>query len=175
MRLVARGARLGHLLQGRIARGGWLRGIAQGSPQGIGASLTSVLAFRGADVLSALGVPEGEGWQMACCVTFGYPTGRWGVAPRRPVHEVSYRNRWGQPLGFEIPEPRDVRYQVITPFRVALKGLIEDGDIESLIENVPGVGLCLQIAGGAEVIVPTTRQRKPKIRADLQRVGQRVR
>ena len=40
-----------------------------------------------------------------CCVTFGYPSGRWGVAPRRPVHEVSFHNQWGQPLPFSIPQP----------------------------------------------------------------------
>jgi hypothetical protein len=27
------------------------------------------------------------------------------VAPRQPVHEVSYRNRWGTPVGFEVPDP----------------------------------------------------------------------
>jgi len=27
------------------------------------------------------------------------------VAPRNPVHEVSFRNRWGTGLGYEIPEP----------------------------------------------------------------------
>ncbi len=73
--------------------------------EGIGTSLTSVLAFRGAEVLAVLGVPPEEGWNMAACVTFGYPTGRWGVAPRRPVHEVSYRNQWGAPVGFEIDQP----------------------------------------------------------------------
>ncbi|HET6954046.1 MAG TPA: nitroreductase family protein [Acidimicrobiales bacterium] len=74
--------------------------------EGVGASLTSVLgAFHPAEVLDVLGVPRGEGWIMACCVSFGYPTGRWAVAPRRPVHEVSYRNRWGDPVGFEVPEP----------------------------------------------------------------------
>ncbi len=46
-----------------------------------------------------------RGWEMACCVSFGYPTGRWGVAPRRPVHEVAYRNTWGTDLGMRIPEP----------------------------------------------------------------------
>ena len=53
----------------------------------------------------ALGVPLDQGWINACCVSFGYPTGRWGVAARRPVHEVSYRNRWGEPVGFEVPKP----------------------------------------------------------------------
>ena len=38
-------------------------------------------------------------------MTFGYPTGRWGVAERRPVHEVSFRNGWGRPLGFEVDKP----------------------------------------------------------------------
>ena len=73
--------------------------------QGVGSALTSVLLFRNDDVFDILGVPKDEGWNMACCVPFGYPTGRWGRAERRPVHDVSYRNRWGDPLGFEIPEP----------------------------------------------------------------------
>ena len=73
---------------------------------GVGSSLTSVLGFfHPKETLDILGVPEGEGWIMACCVSFGYPTGRWGVASRRPVHEVSYRNRWGAEVGFEVPEP----------------------------------------------------------------------
>jgi nitroreductase len=74
--------------------------------EGVGSSLTSVLGFfHPAEVLDILGVPRDEGWIMACCVSFGYPTGRWGVAPRHPAHEVSYRNRWGAPVGFEVPEP----------------------------------------------------------------------
>lgn len=73
--------------------------------EGVGASLTSALLFKVADVLEVLGVPEGEGWHMACCVAFGYPTGRWGVAARTPVEEVSFRNRWGEPLGFEVNGP----------------------------------------------------------------------
>ena len=73
--------------------------------EGVGSALTSILAFRTAETLEVLGVPADEGWIMACCVSFGYPTGRWGVAPRRPVHEVAYRNRWGDPLGFEVPQP----------------------------------------------------------------------
>jgi nitroreductase len=74
--------------------------------EGVGSSLTSVLGFfHPAETLDILGVPRDEGWLMACCVSFGYPTGRWGVAARRPVHEVSYRNRWGDPVGFEVPTP----------------------------------------------------------------------
>ena len=73
--------------------------------EGIGASLTSVFVFQVDPVLEILGVPKEEGWLFSSCVTFGYPTGKWGVAPRRPVHEVSYRNSWGGPLGFEVPKP----------------------------------------------------------------------
>ncbi|MEV0967682.1 nitroreductase family protein [Microtetraspora glauca] len=73
---------------------------------GVGSALTTVLGlFHGAEAMRVLGVPEDKGWALACTVTFGYPTGRWGVAPRRPVHEVSYRNRWGEPVGFEVSEP----------------------------------------------------------------------
>ncbi|TKK88019.1 nitroreductase family protein [Herbidospora galbida] len=73
---------------------------------GVGTALTTVMGlFHGAEAMKILGVPEGKGWELACTVTFGYPTGRWGVAPRRPVHEVSYRNQWGEPVGFEADEP----------------------------------------------------------------------
>ena len=73
--------------------------------EGVGSSLTSVLLFENDAVLEVLGVPAGEGWQMSSCVTFGYPTGRWGVAERRPAHEVAFRNRWGTDLGFTIDGP----------------------------------------------------------------------
>ncbi len=74
--------------------------------EGIGSSLTSVLgAFYPKETLEILGVPADKGWIMSCCVSFGYPTGRWGVADRRPVQEVAYRNRWGAPIGVEVDEP----------------------------------------------------------------------
>jgi nitroreductase len=73
--------------------------------EGIGSSLTTVFLFRGDDVLSILGVPKDVGWLFSSCVCLGYPTGRWGVAPRRPVHEVSFRNQWGAPLGLDVPKP----------------------------------------------------------------------
>ncbi len=73
--------------------------------EGVGSALTSVFMFQLDPVLEALGVPPDEGWNFNGCVTMGYPTGRWGVAPRTPVHEVSYRNQWGTDLGFDISEP----------------------------------------------------------------------
>lgn len=73
--------------------------------EGVGSSLTSVLLFKNDETLDVLGVPKEEGWKMSCCVPFGYPTGKWGVPARRPSHEVSYRNTWGAPVGFETPAP----------------------------------------------------------------------
>ena len=73
--------------------------------EGVGSALTSVLAFKRDEVLPILGVPAGEGWIMAACVTFGYPTGNWGVAARTAVEDVSYRNRWGEPLDFAVDGP----------------------------------------------------------------------
>lgn len=74
--------------------------------EGVGSCITQALGvFRGSEAMEVLGVPSSQGWILAACVSLGYPTGRWAIAPRRPVHEVSYRNRWGQPLGAELPAP----------------------------------------------------------------------
>jgi nitroreductase len=73
--------------------------------EGIGSTLTMFLNSRSDEVNEVLGVPAAEAWKMAACVTMGYPTGRWGVAPRKPAHEMTFRNRWGEPAGFETPEP----------------------------------------------------------------------
>jgi len=72
---------------------------------GVGSALTSIFQFRIDELKEILDVPEEGHWSFSGCVTFGYPTGRWGVAPRRPAHEVSCRNSWDGDLGFEIPEP----------------------------------------------------------------------
>jgi nitroreductase len=73
--------------------------------EGVGSALTSVLVFKRDQVFEVLGVPADQGWHMAACVTFGYPTGRWGVAARVPAEDVSYGNRWGSPLTIEVNGP----------------------------------------------------------------------
>jgi nitroreductase len=74
--------------------------------EGIGSCLTALLQFfHPTETLEILGVPDDEGWILTGCVSFGYPTGRWDVAPRRPVDEVSFRNSWGADVGFTVPEP----------------------------------------------------------------------
>ena len=52
--------------------------------EGVGSSLTSVFFFQLDEVLEILGVPKEDGWLFSSCVTFGYPTGRWGVRQAPP-------------------------------------------------------------------------------------------
>jgi nitroreductase len=74
--------------------------------EGVGSCLTVVLGvFHLPETLETLGVPADQGWVLSGCVSFGYPSGRWGTAPRRPVHEVTFRNRWGADPGFSAPSP----------------------------------------------------------------------
>src|SRR4051794_5694321 len=73
--------------------------------EGVGSALTSAMMLHADEALAVLGVPKDEGWNMACCVTFGYPLGRWGVGARVPVEDVSYSNHWGTPLPFEVNGP----------------------------------------------------------------------
>jgi nitroreductase len=95
----------GDLSGGSIFPAVWSAQLAARA-EGVGSALTTVLGFfHGAQALEILGVPDGHGWTMACCVSFGYPTGRWGVASRRPAPEIAYRNAWGADLGLDIPGP----------------------------------------------------------------------
>jgi nitroreductase len=66
---------------------------------GIGTCLTTVLGiFEAPATFEALGIPADKGWILAAAVSAGYPTGKWGVATRRPAEEVVYADRWGQPV-----------------------------------------------------------------------------
>jgi nitroreductase len=74
--------------------------------QGVGSCLTALLQFfHPTETLEILGVPTDEGWILSGTVSFGYPTGVWAIAQRRPVHEVTYRNTWGAGPGFEVDQP----------------------------------------------------------------------
>ena len=73
---------------------------------GVGSAPTSILgALHPDETFDILGVPKDKGWTMACMVSFGYPTGVWRTAKRRPAHEVSFRNQWGSPVGFNVSDP----------------------------------------------------------------------
>jgi nitroreductase len=74
--------------------------------EGIGSTMTGVLqSFFADEVFDLLGVPKGAGWCLHGVIPMGYPTGKWGVGARKPVHEVAARNSWEGDLGFTVPEP----------------------------------------------------------------------
>jgi nitroreductase len=73
--------------------------------EGVGSTLTRMLTARSVDVFEVLGVPKDEGWQMAACVAFGWPTGRWGRAERAAIEDVTYQDFWGNPLSFSVNGP----------------------------------------------------------------------
>ncbi|MGA2209196.1 MAG: nitroreductase family protein [Acidimicrobiales bacterium] len=73
--------------------------------EGIGSALTSVLgASHPAEVRRILQVPD-DAWTNSCMLSFGYPTGRWGVAERLSVDKVAARNSWNGDLGCSVPAP----------------------------------------------------------------------
>lgn len=70
---------------------------------GVGTCLTTILgSFKSAETDELLGVPADRGWKQAAAVSCGYPTGRWGLARRNPVHQVSYADRWGNPVPWRV-------------------------------------------------------------------------
>jgi len=74
--------------------------------EGIGSAMTGVLqTFFMDEVFDILDVPKGTGWYMHGVIPMGYPTGKWGVGARKPVHEVAARNSWQGDLGFSVTEP----------------------------------------------------------------------
>jgi nitroreductase len=74
--------------------------------EGVGSALTSVMGvFHKQETLDVLGLPAEGAPNFVACVTFGYPTGRWGVAQRNPVESVMYENQWGTPVSFPVGGP----------------------------------------------------------------------
>ena len=74
--------------------------------KGIGSCLTTILGFfRSAETAAILEVPLDKGWTLNASVSFGYPLGNWGVAPRKPVEDVTFADRWGNPVGWRSEPP----------------------------------------------------------------------
>ena len=74
--------------------------------EGIGSALTTLLfKYYRPQTLEILGVPDDEGWEPFALLSMGYPTGRWDVAKRQPAHEVTFQERWGQPVNWTVPTP----------------------------------------------------------------------
>jgi nitroreductase len=65
--------------------------------EGLGCVLTTLLCAEEPKIRPLLGIPEP--WATAAFVPIGYPLGRGhGPLVRRPVEEMVFADRWGQPL-----------------------------------------------------------------------------
>jgi nitroreductase len=62
---------------------------------GIGGTLTTIHRFRNRHVKELLGIPDRV--ETAALIPLGYPLGKFGRPPRRPLREVTHLDRWGQP------------------------------------------------------------------------------
>ena len=77
-----------------------------GRAHGIGTCLTTVLGmFKPEKAFEILNIPNDKGWKIDAVITAGYPLGKWGVAKRNPVDEVTYLNTWGNETNWNIEEP----------------------------------------------------------------------
>ena len=77
-----------------------------GRAHGIGTCLTTVLGmFKPEKAFEILNVPNDKGWKIDAVITAGYPLGKWGVADRNPVDEVTYLNTWGNETNWNLEDP----------------------------------------------------------------------
>ena len=77
-----------------------------GRSHGVGTCLTTVLGmFKPQKAFEILNIPSDKGWKIDAVVTAGYPLGKWGVAKRTPVDEVTYLNTWGNKTNWNLEEP----------------------------------------------------------------------
>ena len=72
---------------------------------GIGTCLTTVMSFKTEEIYEVLDIPADKGWALNATITAGYPLGKWGVAERKPVEEVTFLNKWGQSPDWNLTEP----------------------------------------------------------------------
>ena len=72
---------------------------------GIGTCLTTVMSFETEVVCEVLNIPNDKGWTLNATITAGYPLGKWGVAERKPVDDVTYLNTWGNKTNWNLKQP----------------------------------------------------------------------
>jgi nitroreductase len=62
--------------------------------QGLGTVLTTVYRVHEDELRELLGVPDR--YEVVALLPLGHPTGRWGVAPRRPAESLTSWDRFGE-------------------------------------------------------------------------------
>ena len=73
--------------------------------EGVGTFITTLLKLRRQEVEDLLGMPKDDVWTMHGMIPVGYPTGKWGLAKRKPAHLSVYSETWGTSVDWEVPEP----------------------------------------------------------------------
>ena len=68
---------------------------------GIGGLITTVHRIHHDEVRGHFGIPDGQ--QVVALVPLGRPTGRFGVARRRPVDRVTHWDHWGERRAATVP------------------------------------------------------------------------
>jgi nitroreductase len=63
---------------------------------GVGSCITTIHRFRDAQVKALLDIPADV--ETAALIPLGYPLGKFGRPPRRPLREVAFADRWGDAL-----------------------------------------------------------------------------
>src|SRR5215510_16221873 len=63
---------------------------------GIGSCITTIHRYRDSQVKELLAIPADV--ETTALIPLGYPLGKFGRPPRRPVREVAFADRWGQAL-----------------------------------------------------------------------------
>ena len=77
-----------------------------GRAHGVGTCLTTVLGmFKPEKAFGILNIPNDKGWKIDAVITAGYPLGKWGIAKRNSVDEVTYLNTWGNETNWNLEEP----------------------------------------------------------------------
>ncbi len=64
---------------------------------GLGTTLTTLHRAHEADVKALLGIPDSV--ETMALIPLGWPTGKFGAGPRRPVEEVAHWEKWGATRG----------------------------------------------------------------------------
>lgn len=61
---------------------------------GLGTTLTTLHRVRESEVKGLLGIPENI--ETMALIPLGWPEGKFGMGPRRPVEEVAHWEKWGE-------------------------------------------------------------------------------
>jgi nitroreductase len=71
--------------------------------RGLGTVLTTVYKIHEDEVLAACGIPDR--YEVAALLPLGHPTGKWGVAARRPAASLTSWERFGERRPAPAPPP----------------------------------------------------------------------